>query len=90
MAIWIVLAVHIGQNGRVERVRWQREDGGRNASIGDPCEVDAEVVAGAIKSGDKVYTLKPHPCGTAVTEVRRVVCPSGTESIEFEDQLPSL
>ena len=88
MAIWIVLAVHIGQNGRIERVRWQRD----GARVDDPAVVEGHVVAGALNAGDKVYTLKLSPCGTEVTAVRRVVYPDGTESIEPDDvrDLPSL
>ena len=88
MAIWIVLAAHIGDNERVERVRWQRDGVG----VDDPAVVEGHAVAAALNAGDKVYTLKPCCSGTAVTEVRRVEYPGGAESIEPDDvrDLPRL
>ena len=87
MAIWIVLAAHIGQDSRVERVRWQQD----RALVDDTAMVEGHVVSGALNAGDKVYTLKATHCGTAVREVRRIQYPDGAESIEPDDvqDLPS-
>lgn len=88
MAIYGLTGVHIGDKGRIERVRMQPVDGATNEWIGEPREFEAHEAANFIAVGDEIYSIFISEGDTVLgPKFKRATYENGVESIELQEDI---